>query len=256
MQGGVAGQVRIRIGAGVEQLRRELEVPVHHRREERRGAGRQRTSADRPTASAFNGNGLVDVGARLQQHAHDVAVSFAGCEEERRHAGGEPRLEAGADLDQHLHDRRVAFGRRPHQRGLLVLLVRAVHLRAAPEERFDRGERPDARGRHQRRFAAGQRRVRVGAGAEQRLDHRAVGVGDRERERRDAVAVRRADVGAGAEQQLDALDIVLIRGPVERGHPVHLRRVDVGAALQERADRRAVQLLHRVRERRVPLRRR
>ena len=55
-------------------------------------------------------------------------------------------------------------GRRPHERGLLVRRLARVHAGAAREQRAHGRRVAGAGAVHQRRLAAGQREVRVGAG--------------------------------------------------------------------------------------------
>ena len=71
--------------------------------------------------------------------------------------------EVGPGLDEQLDDLGVPVGRRPHQRGLALAVLR-VHLRPGVEQRLHRPDAAGAGGGHQGRLAAAQRGVRVGAG--------------------------------------------------------------------------------------------
>ena len=127
----------------------------------------------------------------------------------------------------------VAFGRRPHERRLSAPRFLGVHIGAAREQHTHRIHLARARGRHQHGFAAGQHRVRVGAGIEKSRDDGGVAVHARERQRRHAIAVRGGGVRAGRQQPVHEIEIVVIGGPVQRGRAVRLGRVDVDASRVE-----------------------
>ncbi len=255
MKDGVAGEVRVRIGAGVQQVSRQLEMRVHHRHEQRtRARGRHAPAVS--TAPSVQRHSLVDVCPRLQQHLDDVDAPFSNGEQHRRETGGQASAEIGAGCDEDFRHAGMAFRGRPHQRRLTAPIVFAVDVGTAGEQCFHRGQGTDARGGHQGRLSARQSRVRVRAGLEEQLDNRRVAVRAGQRQRRHAIPVRRFHVRTGTHQQLRRLQIVLIRRPVEGRHSVDLRSVHIDVLVQERADLCAVHLFSGVRQERVRRRRR
>ena len=102
------------------------------------------------------------------------------------------------------------------------------------------------RSRHQRRFAARQRLVRIGAMIQQQFNHRRVAVGTGLRQDRHPIAVNRAGLGAGIEQDFRQGDIVEVRGPVQSGGSIDLRDVDVRMRGDQRLHPRAITFLRSV----------
>ena len=252
VQRGKAGPLVVGVGAGLDQLDRELEVAVAHRQQQRAHAvvdgpiGRVVDGAVRPVLDARELG--VHVHAGIEQGPGGVDVSSPHREEERGEAGAQGGVHVGAGREQRLHDGRVSLGRRPHQGGLLAGLAR-VGVGAFREQGLDRGEAPGAGRGHQHGLAAAKRRVGVGPGVEEQAHEAGVAVGGGQRQRRHAVTVHGVDVGAGPHQQPRRLDVVVVRRPVEGGHAVDLRHVDVGAPrVQQGADQRGVPRLGRVGE--------
>ena len=111
-------------------------------------------------------DGLVDVGARLQESAHDAGLPFPHGEEQRSKSRVERRPEIGAGLDELFDGLDMAFCRCPHQRRLSAPAFRRVHVGAAGDECPDHRDPARARRGHQRGFPAGERRVWIGAGGD------------------------------------------------------------------------------------------
>ena len=222
---------------------------VRHRQEQGARPRPRERPAIPPSFGAINRDGFVHVDPGFQEDAHDRQPSFSHRKQEGREAGRQTRANVRAGGDQRLRDVGMTFGGGPHERGLAARLVFAVSRRAVREQRFDRGEVAGARGGHQRRLAARQRQVRVGAGFQQPFDQGAVPVRAGDRERRHAIARRRLDARAGAHEQLHHLAIVVLRRPVQRRHAVGLRRVNGDALGHERAHARPVALLCGISER-------
>ena len=70
----------------------------------------------------------------------------------------------------------VVLGGGPHQRRLSLPGLAGIRIRAAVQQRVDRGEIAGSGGRHQDRLAFARRTVRIGAGGEQRRDDRRIAV--------------------------------------------------------------------------------
>ena len=142
--------VGVRIGAAIEQDRRQLVVRVDDR--ERSGRWCRRA------ASRY-------VGAGIEQRPGRVDMSAAHGEQERReHAALRARLDVGAGLDQQPDDRRRGSRRPPTSARVCPFHSSLrVDVGAVGQQHLDRRHVAGARRRHQRRLAVRQRRVGVGA---------------------------------------------------------------------------------------------
>ena len=131
----------------------------------------------------------------------------------------------------------MALGGGPHQRRLIVRRFAGIDACAMDEQRFHRLGLAGPRARHQHRFAAQRRGVRVGARGEQPLDHRRAPVGAGEMKRCGAFVVRDVRARACAKQQVGDRHVVHMRRPMQGRRPIALRGVRIDALIQERAHR-------------------
>ena len=248
----------VRVGAALDEVLRQREVPVHHREDQ---GARARVRVARPRR-AFRGVGpgggrpdrVVDVRARREQRAHRVGLARAHREQQRRPARGRPLVDVRAELDQRMDGGRVVLGGGPVQRGLAAPAFPGAEVGAARQQQPQHVDVAGARRRHQHRLALRQGRVRVGAGGEERLDDRRAPAAGGEDEGRYAVAVGGFGVRSRPEQKLRRLDVAPVRRPVQRRRAVGLGGVDVGLALQQGADGVGVRRLRGVDQRQVPAR--
>ena len=114
---------RVRIGAAIEQQRRELEIRVDDGHVQRAGAV---------------GRSVVHIGAVVEQHLDGAGVAVADGEQQRRESALRLRFHVGAVRDEHVRRGGVAFGRGPHQRGLPFVRFDGVHVRAGFEQQLHR----------------------------------------------------------------------------------------------------------------------
>ena len=198
----VAGQIGIRIGAGVEQLGREREVRVAHGQEQR--ASCRRAAAGRHSragAAPSTGIGSFTSTPASSRTRTTVEPSFAHRKQQRREAGRQPPVDVRAGRDRASARRRHGLRRRPTSARSVRAPRPCRPPRAVREQRLDRAR---ARRSAPRSSAASRRpaarRFGIGAGLQQPLDERAVAVGAGDRERRHAVAVRRLHIRAGAQR--------------------------------------------------------
>ena len=248
MQDRVPRPVGIRIGAGVQQVGRQLEMSVRRRHEQRAGASRGWSPAVATSPSGLDRYRLVHVRPCLQQDLNDAEAAFSDGKQQRREPGAQTDTEIRPGIDERLRNFCVTLRRRPHQRRLPAPVVFTVNTSTAGEQRLHRVERARPRGRHQRGFPARKCGVRIRAGCQEPFDQRGVSIRAGQRERRDAIPVRRFHIGARAHQQVRGLQIVLIRRPVQRRHPISLGCVHVDMLMQERADPRSIHLFRRIRQ--------
>ena len=131
-------------------------------------------------------------------------------------------MEVGAGVEQDAHDVVVALGDRPHERGLTAPRFRRVHGGASRDEVGDdvRVARPG--GGHEHGFAFCGGGIGIGAALEERLDDRDAAARGREHQGRDAVTVRGGHVRARADDHRDRRRVVRVDGPVERRRAVGL----------------------------------
>ena len=218
----------IRIGARVEQPRRELEVTVGHGYEKRRRTGSYRTAARQRAIPLHRlaRRRRVHVDARPEQRLRHLDPAFSDREQKRCVAGVEGRVRIGADFEQQLDDLQVALCDRPHECRLAAPRLAEVDIGAGLVERFHDLDPAGPRRGHEHRLAAGQHRVRVGAAGKERFDDFRIAVRAGQGQRDDAVAIGRRGVGAGVEQALGEVFAVVVHGPVQGGHPVDLGDVD------------------------------
>jgi hypothetical protein len=252
MKDRVPRQSGIRIGAGIQQVRRQLEVRVHHRQEQRAGSRSRQGSAIPAPAGTIDRDALVHGRPGLLEHSNDADATFPHGKQQRREAGGQPGPEIRPGVDQLLHDGGVTFRRRPHEGRLPAPVIFTVNGRTAGQERPYRVERAGASGRHQRSLPARKGAVRVRSGLQEQLDHRAASIRAGQREWRHAIPAGSLHIGAGAHQQFRDLPIVVVCRPVQCRHPINLGCVHIDALCQERANLRPIHLLRRIRQRRAP----
>ncbi len=153
----------VRVGAQVQQLRREIEPIVDDRHHGRR----------EPVAI-----GQLGIRAALEERRRDVFVSVARREHQRGETAGRmiavlPFVDAvdvrlpvglGAGFQQLVDDSDVPFGGGPHQRRFLLIRVGDIGVGARLDEQLHRVDVAGSRGGHQGRFAVGMRGRGVGAG--------------------------------------------------------------------------------------------
>ena len=257
MEGGVAGAVRVRIRAAIEQQAGHLALPA--------------VGGDDENARPIRGS-VVHVRPGGQEMPGGVDVPYAGREQHRRepaqidlrHAAdavliaipagdlhgpvpdARPRLDAGAPVDKESHDVGVALRHGPHQRRLSVSELGGVDVRAARDERSHDGHMTGARGNHERRLARGGPHVRIGAALQKAVDDRLIPVLAGQGQRRHAVVVAGSGAGPRAQEFFDQRFVVLVHRPVQRRGAVGLRRVDVHARPQQRRNLAPVLLFGRI----------
>ena len=221
----------IDIGAGDDQLLRQVPVGVHDRHEQRRDAIRIRQ---------------VDVRPVLEQHVHARhAVLTCGIEQRRQSTAvqvlGTPlgrhmtlivaidgaRIDVGALGDQQLHHLRMPARGRPHQRGLSAPLFPRIDGGVVVQQQLCGFDVARSRDRQECRLSVGIGRVGIRADFEEQLQH--VGVADfgGEAHRRGAVVVGERHVGAGLQQTPDLGDVTLVDRPLQRRAAVDIAAVDV-----------------------------
>ena len=83
----VAGSIGVRIGAGVEQLCRQLEMRVRDGQEQRRGAGPDGRHPREASGGSVTWTASLTSSAGLQQRSDHVDVSLSHRKEQRRKAG-------------------------------------------------------------------------------------------------------------------------------------------------------------------------
>ena len=237
---------RPHVGGGIVHIHREIERPVV-------GIGAElehRLRHVEPVVDDRNRHrggvvavGQLGIGPARDERAHRGFVPFARREHERGEAaGGEVGVLAlgeAADVrlavwirtsrQQRLHHFGVALSGRPHQRGLLLIGVGGVGVRADLEQQLHRVERAGASRGHQRRFGADRRGLRVGAGANQRLNDRRGPGAARLKQRRDAVAIGDAHLGPGRDQRPRHVEVRVIGRPEQCRRTVGGLLVDVHA---------------------------
>ena len=250
MQGRVTGQIGIGIGAGVQQVCRQLVMSVRDRQEQRAGARRGRPPSVATPPCGLGRYGLVHVRPCLQQDTNDVDAALSYGKQQRRKPGVQTDSDIGAGLDELLRNLGVTFRRRPHQGRLSAPGIFTVNIGSAGQQRLHGPGLAHPRGRHQSGFPSGKSGVRVSPGLQEQLDHRAVSIRAGQGERRHAIPVRSFHVGARAHEQFLCFQIVLVRRPVQRRHPIDLRRVHIDALLQQSADPRPIHLFRRIRQQR------
>ena len=217
----------IDIGAGPDQIGREIVVQVLEREHKRRHA---------------LGVDHVGIGAGFHERPRAVDAAFARGVVQRREAAlvhvlgpglvddlarpladGAVRVERGAIRREEAHHVGVAARRGPHQGRLAAEVFDGVDVGTRIDEQLRGLDTARARDGHQRRLALGVAEVRVGAGCEQGLEDGDItgdgGLGDR----RSAKRIYEADVGTGLHERRDEIGIAVVRR-------VHDGRRAVGAA--------------------------
>ena len=125
----------VRIGAALEEHRRQLIVGVAGGDEERVDAdlrGGRSGAGGRVGGHALKG--VVRIRARVEQRHRGVDLSLPRREEERREADLRPVVDVGATPNEHPHDVHVALGGGPHQRRLSAPALLGVDVGAAVEQ--------------------------------------------------------------------------------------------------------------------------
>jgi hypothetical protein len=196
VQRGVAGASRVHVGAMFDEQRRELAVAAVRGDDQRaravgRDVGRLRAGAQQDAAGfqvaltrgEQERREAAEINRRHPAALVAIAEPVAGVHNARPHLGA--RLNVGAGLDERANDRGVSVRHGPHQGGLPVRELLRADVGAAADERLDHRHVAGARRGHQRRLAAGQLDVRVGARANQDFDHRRAAVLACQCQRRD-----------------------------------------------------------------------
>ena len=138
----------------------------------------------------------------------------------------------------------MMLGRRPHQRGLALVVLLRVYIGSMVQQNLDGVRVASAGGGHQHGLTVLRRQgLGIRAGLEQRFDHRRVAQSRGFGERRRAIAIRGLRIGSGLQQQFDSVQIVPMSRPMQRSSAVRLRRVHVGVLLYQRAQRLHVAIL-------------
>jgi hypothetical protein len=177
----------------------------------RSGASRHQATVDRLRRL----DGLIHVGAGLQQDTNYRRLTFPNGEQERREPRREPQPGVGTALEERLDNVGVAFRGRPHEGRLATFAFSCIHYRSAAQQRFDRFGATCSCARHQRGFAARNGGVRIRSGVQQQIHHRAVCVQASEIQRRDSVTVCSPYVCSGTQEGLSCLHVFAVHGPVQ-----------------------------------------
>jgi hypothetical protein len=211
----------VRIGAGVQQHRGQIEIGVEDCDAERRRA---------------IGNPIVDVSALLQQELDCLRPVVAHGEEQRRVAALRALVQLRTELEQQLGGVGVAFARGEHQRRLPAEGFRQANLRAALQQRAHRSDAAVAGRGHQRRLSFFGCRIGIGTGSQQPLDERRVAILRGQRQRGDLVASDAIGLRAGTEQRVQHGQVVAMHRPVHGSRAIRRRLVRISAALEQRTD--------------------
>ena len=248
---GVAGQVGIRIGAGVQQWPR-----ARNGRSSPPGAARSSLPAAAGRHSRA-GARLRPAWSRSRRRRPSAATRTTSVRPSRtaNNNGVNPDGNAGGNR------RRPRSAPPPPPRGLRppptsAPSVRAVLLgcrrrRRAASSAFTAracrcARRSSTPSRRREAPCSGPRRPSSSSSTIARVAVRAG-----QRQRRDAVAVRGFHIARRrCSSSSRDLQIVVVGRPVQRRHAIDLRRVHVDALLQQRANRRPIHLFRRIRQRR------
>ena len=141
MQRGPSFIGRIRIGASIQQIGRQLVVVASDREQQRAGASRWTAPPAPPPLPGRPApfQALIHVGSRIEQHASDIHSTVARRKKQCRPSLSRSRLDIGPTREKRLDGLEMPFTRRPHQRRLAAVRSFDVRVGSMGEEHLDGG---------------------------------------------------------------------------------------------------------------------